>query len=863
MGRVISWLVGLDAGELEGADSWFPAFSAAYNNWIILGLFVVFAALIALTVISYLREGDISRRVKLTIAGIRIAVLVLIVAVLFQPELVLRYKKNHYHTVAVLFDDSLSMSVKDRYARQPVRQAVAAKLGVGEMDLETLSRGEIVRRILARQGGPLGELSKEHRLMLLRFSTFQPGSRKYVEQLDIVPCGAESGQELAQAEGRIAAALKKLITRGFETNHSLALRGAARALQGQRVAGIVLVGDGQSTGGTEATNRLASAMAHLRQRGIRVATVAVGDDVPPQNVAVLELQAPVEVRRGSTIEMTAFLTNRNCGSENVKLTLKRRPAAGGKWADTGVSKQVRLVGAPDSERSEPQEVRLRVEATDLGEFVYKVETEPLEGEFSAEDNFATAKLKVSDAKIRVLLVSGDGGWEYVSLRRFLLRAPDRYAVSVWQQDADKEFNQEASSKDMRLTHLPRKRAELFKYEVVILYDPDYREGGFDGTLVGMLDDFVAYYHGGLCYIASNKHTDLNLTGTDDVFKPLMYLLPVALDRQSLNIAARIHQAEPVARKVVPTAAGQDHASMRFGRNARDTLGIWDLLPGVYWWHPVRKLKPLATTLAVSSDRTAVTTAGSMRRTPLIAVQYYGKGRSMYMGFDETWRWLALSKGVYYRKFWANVVDFLAAGRFQKKRVIINTGADRFAVEEEVTITVEVYDPQYKPLADETFDVTLIDTATGERETITLDRKAEEPGAEKKDGESGGKKNGSLPPGHYRKKVTLKKEGTFRLTARQDDPAYKNEVAEKIIRVTLPAEEFKHPEADPANLKTIASEGRFLDIQDSDALPALVAAKPMTVYNDVPHSLWDSPLTIVLIVSLLAAEWICRKKYNMA
>ena len=862
MGKVISWLVGLDTGELEGADSWFPAFSAAYNNWIILGLFVVFAALIALTVISYLREGDISRRVKLTIAGLRIAVLVLIVAVLFQPELVLRYKKNHYYTVAVLLDDSLSMSLKDRYAKAPVRQAVAAKLGLGEAALETLSRGEIVRRILARQGGPLGELSREHRLMLLRFSTSQPGSGKYVQQLDIVPCGAESGQELAQAEDQIADALKKLVGRGFETKHSSALRGAAKALQGQRVAGIVLVGDGQSTGGKEAANRLASAMAHLRQRGIRVATVAVGDDVPPKNVAVLELRGPVEVRRGSTIEMTALLTSRNCGGEDeyVNLTLKRMPAAGGKWVDTGVSKQVQLVRAPGSERSEPQDVSLRVEAADLGEFVYRAEVEPVEAEFSVDDNYATAKVKVSDAKIKVLLVSGDGGWEYVCLRRFLLRAPDRYAVSVWQQDADKEFNQEASSKDMRLTHLPRTRPELFKYEVVILYDPDYREGGFDATFVAMLDDFVAYYHGGLCYIASNKHSDLNLTGTEDVFKPLVYLLPVLVDRQSLNIAERIHQAEPVAHKVVPTAAGQDHASMRFGRNAAETLAVWDLLPGVYWWHPVRKLKPLATTLAVSSDRTAVTTAGSTQRTPLIAVQYYGKGRSLYMGFDETWRWRALSDRVYYRKFWANVVDFLAAGRFQQKRVIIGTGADRFAVGEDVTITAEVYDPQYKPLADETFDITMIDTATGEQEIITLDRKAEATGA---GDESGAKKDESLPPGHYRKKLTLKKEGKFRLTARQDDPGYKNEVAEKVIRVTLPAEEFKHPEADPGNLKTIASEGRFLDIQDSDALPALVSAKPMTVYNDVPHSLWDSPLTIVLIVSLLAAEWICRKKYNMA
>ncbi len=857
MGRVIAWLLGLKTSELDAADTWFPVFSAEYNNWVILGLFVLFAGLVALTVISYLREGDISRRIKLTIAGIRIAVLVVILVVLFQPELVLRYQQDHYYTVGVLLDDSLSMSLTDRYADPALRRSLAAKLGVDDAELQALSRKEIVRRILARRGGPLGELSREHRLMLLRFSTSEPGRSAYTKELVQIPSGRASGEEVDQAEARIEEAFGQLTAGGYETKHAAALRTAAKKLQGHRVAGIVLISDGQATGGDDVANRLRSAMAMLRQRGIRVVSVCVGDEVPPENVAMVRLQGPVEVRRGSTIELTAFLANRNCGGRSVDLKLYRRPVAGGDWVDTGVSKQVKLVGQAGSGRNEAQEVTLRAEADELGEFVYKIVAESLEREFSSADNAAATKIRITDEKIKILVVSGDGGWEYQGLKDVLQRNPDRYAVSFWQQDADPDYNQEASDPQLRITQLPRKPEDLYKYEAVILYDPAYTTNGFDATFVGLLDDFVANYHGGLCYIASRKHSDLNLTGNEEVFKPLEALLPVVLEPQSLNIRQRIYQNEPVGRTVVPTAAGQDHPVLRFGRTAQETLEIWDLLPAVYWSHPVRRLKPLATTLAVSSDASDVMSVGRMERTPLVAVQYYGKGRSLYLGFDETWRWQAMSDGMFHRRFWRNVVDFLTAGRFQKKRVIITTGADQFSIGEELTISAEVYDPKYQPLQDEEFHVVMINTATGDEEVIELGRYATV-----EEGDDGTRRL-ALPPGHYRKKISLSKVGSFRLTARQDDPAYKGEVAEKTIRVDLPAEEFVHPEADPALMADVAPQGRALRIDQAEKIVEMVSVAPMTLFNDELHSLWDTPLTIVIIVMLLAAEWMARKKYNMA
>ena len=845
MRRLIELLLRLEAGEFEGVHKLVPTFASEYNNWIILGLSVLFLAMVALTVFSYLREGPTPRRVKLTLAGIRIAIIFCLFALLFQPALILRYKKDMYSTVAVVFDDSLSMSLKDRYADAKLRQAVAAKLSVDVDQLKDISRSELIRRVLARREGPLGRLARDHRLVLLRFSTSEPGKEAYTQRLAELPVAAKKRQREEAPEQISQLLAAKLTAGGYETNLAATLRDTADRLQGRRVAAIVVISDGQITGGgTEGGNRLGSAVAYVRQRNIPVVALAVGDPEPPQNVAVLRLQGPTEVRKGSDVELTAYLSHRNCGDESVEIRLDRRPRGGKKWRDTGARKTVRLARSAKPGASQSQEVVLRPVADALGEFEYRVRAKPLDQEFSAADNEAVAKVRVSDQKLKVLMVSGDGGWEFLYLRNFLLTSPDRYAVSVWQQNAEKAFNQEAST-GMRLRQLPRKPKELFEYEVVILYDPVFTQGGFDGEFAKLLEDFVRNHHGGLCYIASNKYTDMNLARPGD-FDPLAALLPVVVERRALSIADRITRGEPSPWIVLPTAVGLDHPVLRLGDAEKENAGTWNVLPGVYWSHPVVKLKPLASALAVSSDPVRRTSDGSGEPAPIVAVQYYGKGRSLYLGTDETWRWRALEDGVYYRRFWSNAVDFLASGRLQKKRVVITAGADRFSVGDELRLRVEAYDRDYRPLDAETFTVEMIDRGSGKARKITL-----RPDPKKK------------AKGHYEAQVKLIEIGTFELTAMRGDPTRADAVAGKTITVTLPQEEFRHPEADLDTMRTLAPEGMFLQTHEADRLAELVPAGKLTVSRDVLRDLWDVPLTLALLVLLLGVEWVVRKKHNMA
>ena len=190
MKRFLELLLNLSPGELAGADDWWPSLEGLpSNNWAVLGIILAAGVLVWLTVRSYLREGQVARRAKLGLAGVRIAVILLVLVTLLEPAIVLRRVRTDYSSVVVLVDDSLSMSLADRFGQgnstqpSPRRAALAARLGVSEDELSGLSREEIVKRLLEEPSGPVAKLAKEHPLVLMKFSTDQPGSQGYTQPL--------------------------------------------------------------------------------------------------------------------------------------------------------------------------------------------------------------------------------------------------------------------------------------------------------------------------------------------------------------------------------------------------------------------------------------------------------------------------------------------------------------------------------------------------------------------------------------------------------------------------------------------------------------------------------------------------------
>jgi len=895
-------------------------------------------------------------------------VIAAIFVIFFQPVMILRFTNTLYSSVVVLVDDSLSMSFPDKYlspsrrsdesddeyrkrteAAAEARKALAEQLGVEIGELRSMSRSDIVRRLLVKRGGPLGKLARDHPLVIMRFSTADQ-TKPYTQKLLDAPVQDPDGESTDEVEGvevvidpaavreafvllarssspatspatvpadegddpvarfdkipernvdarlstlvALAGGTEKLIEklakiedradiaalgdavgklrqggvlgrrlalaelkgRGFETNLSTAIRDALEKVSGRRLAGIIVISDGQITSSSGGGNgRLSSALEFARQSQVPLYGVSVGDPEPPKNLTVAALQAPREVRKDSEAEFSATITHRNLDGQTVNVRLQERPVGETDWRGTGINKDVVLGGAGRSEGDVSRTlhtVSMVYTPTKVGDFEYRAVVDPIAGEEKKKDNHAASIVTVSENRIRILVISGDAGWEFQYMRNFLLRQPDLYRISIWQQNADPNVNQAAST-GMKLTQLPRTMQELAGvrgdktkpgYNVVVLYDPQHTKGGFDKIFVDLLWEFVEEHNGGLCYIAGNKHSDSSVAGKG-ALAPLADVIPVVLADNTINIADRIRQDKPSAWPVRLTSYGLEHPVTRLGGSDEDTKKIWQILPGQYWSHPVFKVKPGARVLAVSSNPMRRTANGD--RQPLVVAQSVGAGRSLYIGIEASWRWRYVHDGYYHRRFWARAMRYLASMR--TRRIVISTGGNQFAAGEKITIEVKASNKEYKALTDKAFTIEMINSATGKSEAIELPAVD----VEKK-------------PGRYKRTIVARRTGTFELTALRSGTDSPDDVTSKKIVVELPKAEARRPEADPETLRAVASrEDRFMAIHEVDRLAELIPQGRLKTTRQQVHKLWDCPMTLIAIVLLLAIEWIVRKKYNMA
>jgi hypothetical protein len=848
MTSALRWIFDLPHDALDGADEWGLRLTGVPENlWILMGVLVAFGLLAWLVVRTYQREGRSGSGVKMAIATVRLTVLAVLLLVALQPALYERNNKVLRSEIVVLLDDTLSMRWMDRYQEPADRAGLAAFLGSTQEGVDGPSRPtrlSVVKHAVSGQGGALAKLAAEHPIVVYRFGLSGPN---YMEEIKPFMTGPAPAYRFDAMEAA-----------GIQTNISRALREALDRLEGRRVAGIVLLSDGQNTSSAGAAARMVAARNLLKDRGVPVWCVAVGDPTPPRNILVAQLQGPGDVRKGSVASFTAVLTNRSYGGTDVEVELLKAPVGSEEWETAAAPVAVNLqAGTASDDAGKVQEIALRAEATEVGEFVYKARVKPRPDEMIVTDNEATTTVRISDEKVNVLLVSGDAGWEFQYLRNYLLRHPEHYKVSVWQQNADRGFNQEASS-GMKLDALPLTKDDLFRYDVVILYDPRP-----DPDLVGLLtpppiasagtdkpqsliEQFVNDHHGGLCYIVGNKFTDANILGGGP-FDTLTRLLPVQLARQAGGFSSAI-RAKRIVHPIELTGEGGDHPMMALGITADDTRKVWESLPGVYQNHAVARAKTLASSLLASGDTTRQTVDG--QREPIIAIQYYGKGRVLYHGFDSTWRWRLVDDLKIYQKYWGNAIDFLSAGRLQKKRILITAGGEAFDAGTEIRVRVEAYNQDFTPMQAKSFPLIMAPLANA--------------AATKPSGRATEFELSSSKTGFYEGNVLAERTGMFLLRPKPGAGDWlEDDVAPKRIEVRLPEEEFKRPEANYQMLKELAEEeSRFLRIWEIDQLDRRVPPDRLTASQEKQYPIWNKMAVLVLLGVLLLAEWTFRKLKNM-
>ncbi|MCI0359733.1 MAG: VWA domain-containing protein, partial [Planctomycetaceae bacterium] len=594
-------------------------------SWGVFVLIAAVAALIWAVYWVYRREIDTCPAwVKMVLATLRTAVVLLLVVIFLGPALVELRQRTIQPSLVVLRDASQSMNNPDAYEDEETAKIAAAALRQSpeKIKQDHPSRVQIVNEVLASGNAKLlAELRTKGKLQALNFA-------EQVTKVDLrdgavgnalrgVPDGNKSSNE---APPNTAPALPPLVADGRGSDLFSAIR---QSLASDSPAAIVMFTDGQHTGKDDAR----AAAREAKERGVPLLVVGVGDPSRPRNLEVTKVMVSSKVWQDEPFEVDAPISMNGIEAAEIRAELiEQRVGDNDATIGGGTVVQTVQVTSKPGERPRAQFSHTPREA---GRFVYTVKVEPQEGERHEEDNQLSSPVVqvLSREKVRVLLVAGAPTWEYRLVQKLLSR-DKTIVVSCWLQTLDEERAQEGTR---LISHLPTTKDELFYYDVILMFDPNPQE--FDQAWMELLKQFVGDHSGGLLFMAGPKHSGRLLTNARTA--ELTKVLPVTFgDVGALEVAALLSTNQRAwGLKVVP--ANVDHPTMRFYPERQETLQRWETLPGIFWSFPCKDARPAAQVLLEHSDPTLRSVEGSR---PLLVAGRYGSGNTLYVGFNGTWRW---------------------------------------------------------------------------------------------------------------------------------------------------------------------------------------------------------------------------------
>jgi uncharacterized membrane protein len=785
MNRFWEILLGLDRGFLSREGDLSLQFHPNWPFAEILGnglwnLMLVVAA-ITLVVYVYNREGK-TRRWRLALGASRLAILLLLIALLNRPALTLTRARVEPSVLAVMVDDSVSMRIADVQAGEDDRRS---RLGAA------------VSLLTADDAALLRELGEKHELRFFRFD-----------------------RDAVRMEGEDpAAALGALEPTGPSTAVAEALRSALSELQGQNLAGVVLLTDGRDAPARPDS----AALASVKQSGVRIYPVPVGGEQEPRNVEVQSVVAQDVAFAGDIVNIIAVVRAAGIeGTQSVRLALKDQD--GNPVLNPDGSP---VTAAADVTGGVPTEMELQLETIRPGTLQLVVEAEPDPAEIDADDNRRPVHIEVMDAKVTVLYVEGYPRWEYRFLKNQLIR-DSTIDASMLLTSADLTFSQEG---DRPIQRFPVTIDELLDYDVILLGDVSPQQ--FSDGQLQLIEEFVGDKGGGFAMMAGPRDSPWAWEGT-----PIERLLPIEVTVQpsmALDGGTIAEGFRPIL-----TDAGRQSGMFRFERD-RETneeflsSGIQPL----FWFAEGIIAKPgVGEVLAQHAE----SSGPDGRPAPLVVAGRYGAGRTLFSGLDETWRWRYYTGEDVFDTYWVQQIRYLARGRkLGQRRLALSVQRPTYELGEQVQVELRLLDPALSRQLPDRLDLEIRNEQGQPVGTARLARRGE--GAE---------------ADRYTASFPASRVGNFSVAV----PPMGGQEQELTAPVTVqvPQMELDRPVVDRASLQRLAEDtgGQLVPLSDARRLPELIPSveKRIPIISD--QALWDAPLALALFALLITMEWIGRK-----
>ena len=607
---------------------------------------------------------------------------------------------------------------------------------------------------------------------------------------------------------------------GTATRLGDAIDRARNELSGLPVAGLVIVTDGADN----AERTIDESIAGLKAQDIPVFAVGVGKDALTRDIQVTRVETPTRALKGASLVIDVVVTQVGYAGKKVSLAVE----------DKG-----RIINAQEitlPEDGESQTVKMRLKTSDVGPRTFQFSIAAQPDEEVTQNNARDALIDVIDRREKILYVEGEPRPEPKFIRQATAK-DENLQIVLLQRTAEATAN--APDKYLRLgvddgeelaKGFPATKEELFKYRGLIMGSME--ANAFTADQMRMLGEYVDVRGGGLLMLGGPRSfAEGGWAGT-----PLGDTLPVVLDRGS-----RGAQYPPAEITVKPTLVGSSHPSTQITEQEADLAAKWRDLPPLTSLNPIRETKPGATVLLTGSDERG-------RDQVVLASQRFGRGKTVALTAQDTWLWRMHArmdvKDTTHHTFWQRMARWLVHG--VPDRVMVGAAPGRVQKGEPVILTASVLDPEFKGINDARV-TSRVTTPSGKIEDVVMEWTVEE------DGEYRGRYTPTEDGLHVISTGGTMKDGkdTGRGTAH--------------IRVLPSDAEYFDAAMRRPLLERIAEEtdGRFYLAKDASKLTDAIAfsGRGITVVEE--KELWDMPIILLSLLSLMGGEWLYRRRRGLA
>jgi Mg-chelatase subunit ChlD len=878
--------------------------TASTTRWMA-GSLAVAAAVLVIGI--YRLEGRTAGRLyRGLLAGLRIG-LVLLTLVVLLPQLQLSFQRQSRPDLVLLIDVSGSMSARDRYQDTVVRDAaealaqeaprlaqekerIAAKKKAQAEEKEhqaleqrdrdsaafmTLSDEAAMLRQDAdglteeakqlrevAEGGQKARSPEMTRIWLTQalLTRQLDGQADWLQSLldrrkvkiHIYLCAGRAARlktvtepaELVEARDVILGLRAK--AENDTSQHGTSLRQVFTDFSGRPPAAVIMLSDGVTTYGEDlakVARDLARVAREKKDSPTPLFLVGVGDAHDIRDLKLEGLQVEDTVYVKDNIVFQFYLTGEGYTDLEVPVTLREKgPDGKEKVLET---KKVRV-----DPQGKPVRVEMRYRPMEPGEKTFVIDVPKQEDEADPDNNRLERSVFVREMKIiKVLYVEGSPRYDYRYIKNLLERESNQAKgnksidLRVLLLDADESYAKEDKSA-LNPPEFPNK-GELNQYDVVILGDVDPRAPKIKDHLAD-LTEFVRERGGGLLMLAGQDFSPHAYKDT-----PLADVLPIEVTGPQ---PPEPENGYLEAYHLEVTPVGRSHPIFRFVPDEVQNASICGELTPMYWWSEGYRPKPLGEVLAVHPKRPAAeaprSSTGEKKLHPLVVHQFVGAGRSMFFGFDESWRWRFRDGEVRFNQFWIQTVRYLARSRSGRVELRLDRQAP-YRRGEPIKVLVRFPDDAPPPPAQTEVKVVSERTppkggaADTEVQTLHL-----------------AKLEGSRAT--YEGSLTRTPVGAYRFwLAAPLVPGSKPHAEAKVVP---PEGEMDYLRMDQPVMKEAADAtgGRFATLADADQmLDALPAGKRVVLNTpEPPRLVWNHFTVFGLAVLLVGMEWFLRKRRHL-